>query len=108
MSEETPFFSRRIKLFGNVAVLILCCIFFFVPFAFRGARIGLRDMRNEVSDWLPSDFPETKELNWFRDNFLGSQFVVASWDDCNRDDQRFKAMVAKLQSDTYRDDLTGE
>ncbi len=108
MSAKTPFFSRRIKLFGNVAVLILCCIFFFVPFVFRGARLGLRDMRNDVSDWLPSDFPETKELDWFRDNFLGGQFVVVSWDGCNTDDQRYKAMIAKLQGDTLDATLTGE
>ena len=56
--------------------------FFLVPFAFRGARMAVRGMRNDVRDWLPEDFAETKELEWFRDNFVTEAFVLVSWDGC--------------------------
>lgn len=56
-------------------------------------------MKNDVKDWLPDDFPETKELEWFRDNFLGEQFVLVTWPGCTEDDERFKLMVDKLRAD---------
>lgn len=100
MSDQQPFFSRRLPFFGSVAVVILCGLFFLMPFGFRGARVALSEMRNEVADWLPSDFPETRELDAFRSQFVGSQFVVLSWDGCNEGDERYKALLAKLKQDT--------
>ena len=69
---KRPFFARH-------ALLVLMAIFFMAPFALRGARMALQYMKNDVKDWLPSDFAETAELDWFRDHFLGEQFVVVSW-----------------------------
>ncbi|MBA2117972.1 efflux RND transporter permease subunit [Bremerella alba] len=79
---------RRPTFFERYALFILMAIFFLVPFALRGARLSLEQMRNDVKDWLPSDFAETSELDWFRDHFLGEQFVLISWDGCSADDQR--------------------
>ena len=88
---KKPFFARH-------ALLVLTIVFFFVPFAMRGSRYAVQRMKNDVKDWLPSDFPETAELNWFRQRFLGEQFVVISWDGCHgtQDDQRFQAFVDRL------------
>jgi len=77
--QSVPFFARR-------ALLVLLIVVFFVPFALRGARMSLQNMKNDIKDWLPSDFPETTELDWFRDQFLGEQFVLVSWDNCTLDD----------------------
>lgn len=79
---------RRPTFFERYALFILMAIFFLVPFALRGARLSLEQMRNDVKDWLPSDFAETSELDWFRDHFLGEQFVLISWKGCTADDQR--------------------
>ena len=68
------FFDRRVRLFGNVAVVILCVIFFLVPFAMRGARKSVEKLENNIKDWLPSDFPETKDLEWFGEHFVGRAF----------------------------------
>src|SRR5262245_20866245 len=56
-------------------------------------------MKNDVKDWLPKEFDETKDLEEFRQYFLSEQFVLVSWDGCYGDDQdeRFKLFLAKLQ-----------
>ncbi len=88
---KKPFFARH-------ALLVLMVVFFFVPFAMRGARYAVQRMKNDVKDWLPDDFEETKELDWFRERFLGEQFVVISWEGCHGtlDDESFKTFVDKL------------
>jgi len=93
------FFSKRIALLGNRAVLVLCIVFFWLPFALRGARMAVEGMKNDVKDWLPADFPETKELDWFRLNFLGEQFAIVTWPGANADDPQFKLLVRKLRAD---------
>jgi predicted RND superfamily exporter protein len=93
--EKPTFFARR-------ALLILVVVFFLVPFALRGARMALQGMKNDVKDWLPSEFEETKDLDEFRRYFLSEQFVIASWDGCYGDatDERFKLFLAKLTPET--------
>jgi len=90
MPKQT-FFARR-------AVLILIVVFFFVPFSLRGARMALQGMKNDVKDWLPKEFEETKDLDEFRRYFLSEQFVLVSWDGCYGDaaDERYKMFLAKL------------
>ena len=94
------FFSKPVWVFGNVAIMILCAVFFLVPFALRGARMAVQDIRNEVTDWLPKDFPETEVLAWFRPRFVGDQFVAMSWEGCRRGEPAYDALVAKLQSES--------
>ena len=88
--------------FDRYALLILMLTFFLVPFAFRGARMAVRTMRNDVRDWLPESFAETKELEWFRDNFATESFVMVSWEGCRgtSDDQRFRLFLDKFFPET--------
>ncbi|MFI4876642.1 MAG: RND family transporter [Blastopirellula sp. JB062] len=88
--------ERRPTFFQRYSLLILMAVFFLVPFSLRGARLSLERMKNDVKDWLPSDFTETKDLEWFRDHFLGEQFVLVSWDGCTPDDQRLELLAKKL------------
>ncbi len=73
-------------------------IFFLVPFALRGARMSVQGMKNDLKDWLPKDFPETADLDWFRQHFVSETFVVASWDGCHGDakDAKFQLFMKKL------------
>lgn len=84
--------------FGRHALLVLIIVYFSIPFALRGSRYAVQRMKNDVKDWLPTDFPETHELDWFRKRFLGEQFVVISWDGCHgdRSDKQFKAFVDNI------------
>jgi uncharacterized protein len=98
---KRPFLARNIPFPffpGGIsnALVVLMLVFFMVPFALRGARLALDEMKNDIKDWLPSSFAETEELEWFRKQFLGEQFVVASWEGCTADDQRLQLLVKKL------------
>ena len=83
-----PFFHRH-------ALLILMLVCFFVPFGLRGARMGMKEMRNDVKDWLPDRFEETAELAAFREHFKGGAFVIVSWDGCTgeKSDTHFRQFV---------------
>jgi len=95
-----PFLSRR-TLFGLPGALLILLIFFFLlPSAFRGARLAIAGKKNNIKDWLPSDFRETVELDWFAKYFMGESFVVATWDGCTSDDQRLAIFSAKLKQES--------
>lgn len=81
-------------------MFVLCLVFFLVPFFARSARFAVDDVRNDVSDWLPSHFIETQQLAEFRDYFLGEQFVLVSWDGCNEDDRNYHALVKMLRRES--------
>jgi predicted RND superfamily exporter protein len=90
---KKTFFARR-------ALLILVIVFFLLPFAMRGARLSLTSMQNNIKDWLPDRFLETMELDWFREHFLGEQFVICSWEGCTEDDQKLKLFREKILPET--------
>ncbi len=90
------FYSTRIPVFGTVAMLLLCTVFFLLPFALRGARLGLSDMQNNVADWLPKHYPETQDLIEFRKYFYGDQFVVVSGPWCKEGDPAFINLKRKI------------
>ena len=95
----STFFSRPIRIFGKVSILVICLVLFVAPFAIRGARLSLQRMENNVKDWLPDDFPETRELRWFSQYFLGEQFILATWPDCTAADPRYQLLVRKFESE---------
>ena len=97
--KEPGFYSKKSALGIPNALILLMLVFFFVPFGFRGARMALQRTENNVKDWLPSDFRETEELAWFAKRFVSEQFIVATWDGCRENDQRFKMFVAKLRAE---------
>ena len=100
---KRPLLERRSPLGVTYALLILIAFFFLVPSAFRAARLSLGKKENDVKDWLPSDFPETAELEWFADHFAGESFVLATWPGCTDDDQRLTLLEQKLihESESY-------
>ena len=76
---------------------LLCTVFFLLPFALRGARLGLDDMQNNVADWLPDYYTETQELNEFKKYFYGGdQFVVVSGPWCKEGDPRYTNLKRKI------------
>ncbi len=72
------FLSRRTRFGVSGALLILLVFFFLLPSMFRGARLAIAGKKNDIKDWLPSDFRETVELQWFAKYFIGESFVVAT------------------------------
>ncbi len=95
------FYSLPIPFFGSVALLILCCVAFLVPFAGRGARLAMDEMVNNVADWLPDDYQETKELNEFKKYFFGGgQFVVVSGPWCKEGDPTYVNLKRKIHEES--------
>ncbi|NNE00864.1 MAG: hypothetical protein HKN47_26415, partial [Pirellulaceae bacterium] len=101
-----PLLERRSPLGLTYALLILTAFFFFVPSGFRAARLSLSQKENDVKDWLPSDFPETAELEWFADHFAGESFVLATWSGCTSGDKRLKLLEQKLLHESAQYDPT--
>ncbi|MFK8113270.1 MAG: RND family transporter [Rubripirellula sp.] len=101
--DRGPLLERRSPVGLSYALLILMAFFFVLPGGFRAARLSLGQKENDVKDWLPSDFPETAELEWFGDHFAGESFVLATWPGCTSGDQRLKLLQQKLlhESDSY-------
>lgn len=99
------FLARR-SVFGLSGALVILLIFFFLlPSAFRGARLAIAGKKNNIKDWLPSDFQETVELDWFAKYFMGESFVIATWDGCTSQDQRLDLFAAKLRQESTRRSL---
>lgn len=97
---QRPLLERRSPLGISYALLILVAFFFLLPSGFRAARLSLNQKENDVKDWLPSDFPETAELEWFADHFAGESFVLATWPGCVSGDQRLSLLEQKLLHET--------
>lgn len=102
---STSFLGSRMPYFGTRAVLVLCMVFFLTPFALRGARMAVERMENNIKDWLPSDFPETRDLEWFGRHFVGERFVLLTWPNCREDTEEFRVFIRKLEAEVQIDDL---
>lgn len=84
--------------FAKYAMFILLVVCFLTPLVLRGARDALRDMKNDVKDWLPSRFRETGEIEWFWKHFAGERFIIVTWPKCTgkEDDQAYALFKKKL------------
>jgi predicted RND superfamily exporter protein len=76
----------RNEFFKRYGFRILIVIFFLLPFVWMGTKRTLLSNSNNVADWLPDYFVETKQYQWFLKNFPLERFVVVSWQGCTIDD----------------------
>ena len=88
-----------------------------IPVACISAVRAVKSNRNDVSDWLPKDYDETRELGWFRKHFVADQFVLISWEGATLgedpsgkdDDPRIAKLVAELEKARLpREDGSGD
>ncbi|MEE2685444.1 MAG: MMPL family transporter [Planctomycetota bacterium] len=97
---KASFFARRSRIPGlSNGLLIMMIVCFLVPFALRGSKMVTQRMENDIKDWLPGDFPETRELEWFGKLFLGEQFIVITWEGCSEEDPSYQLFVDKLKAE---------
>jgi predicted RND superfamily exporter protein len=69
--------------FGKrVAFAVLLLTAFVTPTVLLLALRAIEGNRNNVVDWLPANYEETRQLEWFRRHFLSDQFVLISWEGC--------------------------
>jgi uncharacterized protein len=98
----------RRTFFARYALLILCVVCFLGPLALRGARMSMQRMTNRVKDWLPSDYLETAELEWFGRHFMGEQFIIVTWPGCSEDDPGYRQLVERIGQELAPAEALGE
>ena len=86
---QDPLLERRSPLGIPYALSDTRRFLFLHAFGLRAARLSL-EKKKTMSDWLPSDFPETAELSWFAEHLTGESFVLTTWPGCSSNDQRLK------------------
>ena len=95
------------KYFGSVAMLLLCAVCFFMPFALRGAKLALQDMQNNVADWLPDDYVETVELKEFSKYFDGGdRFLVLTGPWCKEGNSTYETLLKKIRMESLEYEST--
>ncbi len=102
--------------YARFAWPILIAHLILVPVACVSAIRAVKSNRNNVSDWLPKDYDETRELGWFRDHFIADQFVLISWEGAAlgddptgaEDDPRIAKLIDELDKARMADPATGE
>ena len=82
MPTMQPSFLARKTLGQPNYLLIALAAVFVVALAPRGAFKAIRSNSNNLDAWLPAAHEEIADLNWFREQFDGDQFVLVSWDGC--------------------------
>lgn len=93
--------------------LILFLTFLITPVIFYSAGRSVVGNKNDVADWLPANYEETKQLGWFREHFVADQFIIVSWDGCElgdryqetkQDDPRIEKLAVALREATLKND----
>ena len=96
---KASFFARRSRIPGlSNGLLIMMIVCFLVPFALRGSKMVTQRMENDIKDWLPEEFEETRQLEWFVDLF-GGEFIVITWEGCDEEDPSYQLFVDKLKAE---------
>jgi predicted RND superfamily exporter protein len=89
------------------AIAVLVVLGCLLPLTAIGVRAAIRSNTNDVRDWLPAHFPETKQYAWFREQFGSEEFVVVSWPGCDLNDPRLEQLSAKLTERSAASELQG-
>lgn len=103
------FYSRYSK-------VILLAVVLTIPVLLIGSIRAVRSNNNQVEDWLPASFHETRQLGWFREHFAADQFVIISWPGCRLgdptatgdeavDDPRIEQLAKALVPDSIDEDI---
>ncbi len=103
------FYSRYSK-------IILLAVALAIPVMLVGSIRAVRSNNNQVEDWLPASFHETRQLAWFRLHFAADQFVIISWPGCRLgdpnatgeealDDPRIEQLAKALVPDSIDEDI---
>lgn len=88
-AERKSFYSRN-----GLAILLISL--FLLPIAAAGARRALLSNKNDVAQWLPESYQETRIYQQFQQYFAGEEFILVSWQGCTLDDPRLALMTSKI------------
>ena len=95
---------------------MLLAVILALPALLIGSIRAVRSNNNQVEDWLPASFHETRQLGWFREQFAADQFVIISWPECRlgdpnatgdkaKDDPRIELLAEALVPNSIDEDI---
>jgi len=96
---DKPSFLARKSLGQPRYLLLAMAVAFVAALIPYGARMAIDSSGNRAEDWLPIHYAESQDLAWFRENFLGEQFVLVSWDGCTLGSSEKLELLAKKLGD---------
>lgn len=80
--------------YALIIIVLVGCLF---PITVGGALLALQSNRNDVEDWLPESFPETRDYKQFQRYFADEMFVLLSWEGCTLDDPRLAQFAERVK-----------
>ncbi len=86
----------RWRLFSRSAPWIVLATIALLPILLVGVAGALRSDNNDVRQWLPAGFEETRQYDWFLKQFGSDEMVVASWPGASLSDPRLDRLAAAL------------
>lgn len=78
-----------------MALWVLLGMVFLLPWAWWAIR--RIEMRNDVTNWLPDNDPQSRILDWYKGEFPVEDRVLVSWDGSSLNDPRVRRLAFKLQ-----------
>lgn len=90
-------------------IVLLLTVLIAVPFVVMRAGDALSDRNNDIRQWLPGELSQTKDYDWFLQQFGSEEFVVVSWQGATLTDGRVDKFATGLtdRSNFFREVLSG-
>ncbi len=82
--------------FKEYGFRIVFVVVFLLSFVWMGTKQTLLSNSNSVEDWLPPNYNETRDYQWYLNLFPFESYVVVSWDGCEIGDDRVELFAQKL------------
>ena len=92
--------------FKENAFRIVLVVFFLLSFVWMGTKQTIKSNSNSVEDWLPAQYQQTRDYQWYLDNFPFESYVVVSWEGCEIGDDRIELFAQKLVPDQTIDNFS--
>jgi predicted RND superfamily exporter protein len=89
LTTRSIYFRYRFVIFAFIVLA--------TSFILWGAHHAVKNNSNNIEDWLPPSFEETKQLLWFADEFGSDAFLMISWEGCSLEDPRAISYATELR-----------
>lgn len=82
--------------FKEYGFRIVFVVVFLLAFVWMGTKQTIKSNSNSVEDWLPAQFQQTRDYQWYLGLFPFESYVVVSWEGCEIGDDRIELFAQKL------------
>lgn len=86
----------KTNFFEEYGFRIIFVVVFLLAFVWMGTKQTILSNSNSVEDWLPAQYQQTRDYQWYLRNFPFESYVVVSWQGCELGDDRIELFAQKL------------